>query len=111
MHQSDSLHLPRSYGHDTRPSCQQSVSVLYRQVPLLPSQQDYQAAIQPIARTGLIGKPAVDGKHHFIRLWRVIQCLCLVPKPQELFLTVSLADVGAELDKRIVDGTVHRVRL
>ena len=68
-----------------------------------------EAAVQPVAGAGFVRIPAVDGQNHLIRCRRIVQRLVLVPQPEQLGLTVPLADVGTELDKRSVDGTVHGV--
>lgn len=62
-----------------------------------------ETAVEPVARTGFVGKPAVDGQYHLARLGGVVQCLGLVRKPEQLFLAVALADVGAEFNKGLPD--------
>ena len=42
----------------------------------------------------------MDGKNHFIRSWVIIEGLRLVRQPQELLLSVPLADVYAEGNER-----------
>ena len=68
-----------------------------------------QAAVQPITRAGLVGKPAMDGQHHFVRLGRVVQCLGLVRKPEQLLLAIALTDVSAEFNKGLIHLAVHSV--
>ena len=68
-----------------------------------------QAAVQPITRAGLVGKPAMDGQHHFVRLGRVVQRLGLVRKPDQLLFPVALADIRTQLDQGIVDLAVHGI--
>ena len=58
------------------------------------------ARIEPVARTGFVGKPAVNGQHHFIRLGIVGERLGFVPEPEQLLLAVALADVDAELHRQ-----------
>ena len=53
----------------------------------------------------------MDGQNHLIRCRRIVQRLVLVPQPEQLCLTISLADIGAKLDQRSVHGTVHRIRV
>ena len=74
-----------------------------------PGCQIAQAAVQPVTRAGLVGKPAMDGQHHLIRLGRVVEGLGLVSKPDQFLFSVALADVGTQLDQGIVDLAVHGV--
>ena len=67
--------------------------------------------IHPVSRTGLVGKPAVDGQNHLIRFWLIRERLVLVSQPQELFLAVSLADIRAERDQLLVDHILEGIRL
>ena len=69
------------------------------------------AGIHPVARTGLVGKPAVHCQDHLVRLRRVVQGLVLVSKPDELLLAVAFADINAELDQRLVDDIPEGVGL
>ena len=69
------------------------------------------ASIHPVARTGLVGKPAVHRQDHLVRLRRVVQGLVLVAKPDELLLAVAFADINAELDQRLVDDVPEGVGL
>ena len=59
--------------------------------------------IHPISRTGLVCKPTVDRQDHLVGLWRVGQRRILIAQPQELLLTVALADVHTELDQCLID--------
>ena len=68
-----------------------------------------QAAVQPVTRAGFVGKPAMDGQNHLIGLWRVVQRLGLIRKPDQLLLPVALADIRTQLDQGIVDLAVHGV--
>lgn len=74
-----------------------------------PRYQIAETAVEPVARTGFVGKPAVDSQHHLIRFRRVVQRLGLVRKPEQLFLAIALADVGAEFNKGLIDFAVHGV--
>ena len=76
-----------------------------------PCSQIAQAGIEPVARAGFVGKPSMDSDHHFIRLRCIIQSLVLVSKPQKLLLAITLADIGAERDKRSIDLIIHRIGL
>ena len=70
-----------------------------------------QPGIEPVARTGLIGKPSMDSDHHFIRFGGVIQRLLLIRKPQQFFLPVTPADIRTQFNERGIDCTVHGIRL
>ena len=61
------------------------------------------ASIHPVARTGLVGKPAVHRQDHFVRLRRIVQGLVLVSEPDELILPVAFTYIYAKLDQCLVD--------
>ena len=67
------------------------------------------AGIQPVSRTGFIGKPAMDGEYHLIRLRRVIQRLILIPQPEKFLLPIPFADVRTQFHEGIVNGGGHCV--
>ena len=71
--------------------------------------QIVETAVEPVARTGLVGKPAVDSQYHLICLGDVVQCLGLVCKPEQLLLAVALADIRTQLDQGLIDLTVHGI--
>ena len=53
----------------------------------------------------------MDRKDHLSGLRSVSQRLILIPKPDELVLSVALADIDAELDQRLVDNIPEGVGL
>ena len=53
----------------------------------------------------------MNGQHHFICRRSIVECLIFITQPQELLLPITLADINAELDKRVIYGTVHGIRL
>ena len=74
-----------------------------------PGCQIAQAAVEPVARTGLIGKPAVDGQHHLVLFGGVVQRLGLIRKPEQLLLAAALTDICTQLDQGLIDLTVHGI--
>lgn len=68
------------------------------------------ASVHPIAGAGLVGKPTMDGQHHFTRLRRVVESLGLVPKPQQFVLAVAFADVYAKLNELVVNNILKGIR-
>ena len=66
--------------------------------------------IHPVAGTGFVGKPAMDGQHHLVGCRAVVQRLIFVSEPQELLLSVPLADVNAKGDELLVDHILESVR-
>ena len=53
----------------------------------------------------------MDSQHHLIRLRLITECLILITQPEELFLAVALADIHAELNERLIDHILKRIRL
>ena len=53
----------------------------------------------------------MNGQYHLIRCRGVIERFVLIPQPKELLLAITLTDVGTEFDKRVIDRTVHGIRL
>jgi len=53
----------------------------------------------------------VYSEYHFVTLRDITEGLVLVTEPQELALAVTLANVNAEVHKRLVNITVHSVRV
>ena len=68
-----------------------------------------ETAVEPVARTGLIGKPAVDCQHHLVLFGGVVQRLGLIRKPEQLLLAVALTDICTQLDQGLIDLTVHGI--
>ena len=55
------------------------------------------AVIEIIAGARLVCKPAVNGQNHLAGLRHIGKRLVLIAEPQELALTVSLANIGTEV--------------
>ena len=66
--------------------------------------------IHPVAGAAFVGKPAMDGQHHLIRLRTVVQRLVLIAKPDQLLLSVPLADIHAEGDQLLIHHIAESVR-
>ena len=68
-------------------------------------------SIHPVARTGFVCKPSVDGQHHLVRLRSVVERLGLIAQPEQLGFAVAPADIGAKLDESLVHHILESVRL
>ena len=60
------------------------------------------ASIHPVARTAFVCEPPMYGQDHLAGLRRVIQSFILIAEPDQLVLSVSLADIHAQLDKCLI---------
>ena len=69
------------------------------------------AGIHPVAGAALVCKPPMDSQNHLVRFRRVVQRLGLIAEPEQLRLSVALADVGAKLDEPLVHHILKSVRL
>ena len=67
--------------------------------------------IHPVARTGLVGKPPVNGKDHLTGLRCIVQRLIFIPEPDQLGLSVALADIHAQSDQLLIDHITECIRL
>ena len=67
--------------------------------------------IHPVARTRLISKPSVNRQDHLPALRRIIQCLILIPEPNQLILAVALADIDTELNQLLINDIPECIRL
>jgi len=50
----------------------------------------------------VVCEPAMDGQHHLAGLRLIGERLIPITEPQELVLSVTLADVHAQLDERLI---------
>jgi len=69
------------------------------------------AGIHPVAGTGFIRKPPMDGQNHLVRFRGVVQRLGLIAEPEQLRLAVAPADIGAKLHESVVHHILECVRL
>lgn len=67
--------------------------------------------IHPVARTGLVGKPSVDGQNHLAGLRLIGESLVLITEPDEFRFSVALANVYAQGDEFLIDRISERIRL
>ena len=59
--------------------------------------------IHPVAGTAFVCKPPMDGQHHLPGLRLIGERLVLITKPQEFRLAVTLADIHAQFDERLIN--------
>ena len=67
--------------------------------------------IHPVAGTGFIRKPPMDGQNHLVGFRGVVQRLGLISQPEQLGFAVALADVGAKFNEPLVHHILKSVRL
>ena len=67
--------------------------------------------IHPVAGTGFIRKPPMDGQNHLVRFRGVVERLGLIAQPEQLGFAVAPADIGAKLDESLVHHILESVRL
>ncbi len=67
-------------------------------------------SIHPVAGAGFVGEPSVDSQYHLIRLRGVAQRFRLIFQPEQLGFAVALTDIHAELDERLVNDVLDRIR-
>lgn len=61
-----------------------------------------QSCIKPVSRTALVCKPSVNRDEHLILLRLIVQRLLLIPKPKQLLLAISLADIHAKVNQSVI---------